>query len=162
MRWIPNSLLVLALLAAAHTGAQQARGKAKESNGAAKKPAKVFLPQAYIGNSEYSGGPIKRDVLRDLLLQGISARDSAGNKYKVVSFEFGYAERVLYEDSASNPLVVVDMMTEFCLGDTMSPGVASAVKYRIKPGDTVYISRVSVQRHDQEAASRGMKFIVTR
>lgn len=102
------------------------------------------MPQAYLGNSDFKGGPIKRDMFCSLLRQGITSKDSTGNKYKVAGFEFAYFERMIYEDSLGNLMPVNDYMSEYCLGDTLSPGIAGSIYQRVKPGDTLYINRVSV------------------
>ena len=132
------------------------------------KNTKVFIPPVYLGNSEYRNGPIKKDVFNSLLRQGLTCHDSAGNKYRVVGFDFGYSERRLYEDSVGNLVTMMDYSGEYCKGDTLSGDIAttrhSLVKdpfygdpdpndvskslyERVKPGDTVYFYHVVVAKY---------------
>lgn len=134
---------------------------------AAAKPAqkvvkKVYLPQAYLGQSGKHDGGLKKDEFATLMRQGITAKDSLGNTYEAVGFEFGYAERALYEDSIGNLQILVDYMTEYCPGDTLSPGVSSSIYERVKVGDTLYFRNVNVQRtgQNQPILSKGMKFYI--
>jgi hypothetical protein len=127
---------------------------------------KLFLPQAYLGNSEYYNGAIKKDVLSNLLKQGLTSKDAAGNKYKVTGFEFAYSERALYEDSIGNLQVLVDYMFEYCPGDTLSPGVSSVIYDRFKVGDTVFFNRIHVLKPNsgsgEVVSGKGMKFVITK
>lgn len=162
-------LSIAALVSGMNVSAQV---HAEQNNTSKSKPKKVLLPQAYLGKSDFKGGPIKREQLNDLLKQGITSRDSAGKQYKVAGFEFGYAERMLYEDSAGNLVVMVDYLTEYCPGTVLTPGIQASIYDRFKPGDTVYIERVSVVRPrqiegndettDEVIAGKGMKIVITR
>jgi hypothetical protein len=105
---------------------------------------RVVMPDAYLGRSSTNGGQIKKADFDKLLKQGITAHDSAGNKYKVIGFEFGYAEKSLYEDEAGNLQVGTDYLDEYCPGDTVSHNVSGSIYERTKPGDTVYIDRIKV------------------
>lgn len=105
---------------------------------------KLLVPQAYLGKSDFKGGPIKGDALCALLKQGVTSKDSTGKQYKVAGFEFAYIERMIYEDSLGNMMPVNDYMSEYCPGDTLSAGVAGSIYSRIKPGDTLFINRVTV------------------
>ncbi len=130
--------------------------------------AKVFIPPVYLGHSDLKGGPIQKDQFNSLLKQGISCHDSAGNKYRVVSFDFGYSERRLYEDSVGNLVKMMDYSAEFCMGDTIgkdltttrapavkdpfygdqdSSDVSKSIYDRVKPGDTVYFYHVTVAKY---------------
>lgn len=125
------------------------------------------MPQAYLGNSDYKGGLIKREEFARLLKDGIKARDSAGNKYAVTGFEFIYGERQMYEDSAGRPMVMFDYLSEYCPGDTLSRGIRASLFERLKAGDTAYFDRVQVLRTKPGEAGtvimgKGMKFALTR
>ncbi len=157
-------MLLLCLVVVAKTILAQSGGK---SQGAAK-PKKMFMPQGYLGRSRLSGGPIKKQTLDSLLKQGISVYDSVGNRYKVLSFDFSYAERKLYEDSAANLQFMMDFQSEYCKGDTLSSvltvnnavtlstyaqtisdveaGGSLSIYDRTKPGDTIYIDHVRVTK----------------
>lgn len=125
---------------------KKANGSAEKAHG--EEPAKkILLPTVYLGRSDYKGGPIKKDDFNRLLKQGLTSRDSLGNKYKVVGFDFNYAERELYEDSVGNLKVMVDLLYEHCPGDTITSNVSASIYERVKAGDTVYIDRVSVVRY---------------
>lgn len=157
-RTIGVFLLVTSILTGAATHAQV------KSNIADKK--KVFLPQAYLGNSDYYSGTIKKDVLSNLLKQGLTSKDAAGNKYKVTGFEFAYSERALYEDSVGNLQVLVDYMFEYCPGDTLSSGISSVIYDRFKAGDTVFFNRIHVLKPNAASgdivSGKGMKFVITK
>lgn len=160
-------LSVLLLVVCQNAGAQQRKATTAKASATNVTQKKLFLPQAYLGNSDYKGGAIKRDELSKLLRQGLTSRDSLGNRYKVTGFEFSYAERMLYEDSISNVMVLVDYMTEYCPGDTLTGGISSSIYDRIKAGDTVYFERISVLRDNSNTggdviAGKGMKFVITK
>ena len=119
----------------------------KTTNGAKPAARKLLLPQAYFAKTNFSGGVVRKDTLSKMLKKGIAVRDSLGNAYKVYGFEFGYAERGWFDDSAANPVLMVDYLTEYCLGDTLSGGITSSIYDRLKPGDTLFINRVSVYKN---------------
>ena len=135
---------------------------------AAGKKSRVFIPPVYLGHSDLKGGPIKKDQFNSLLKQGISCHDSAGNNYRIVSFDFGYSERRLYEDSVGNNVTMMDYSAEFCMGDTIgtdisttrapavkdpffgdqdSSDISKSIYDRVKPGDTVYFYHVVVAKY---------------
>ncbi len=159
-----NRILCIAFSVAALAGNVVASAQRKP---VAPKPVvhkKVFMPQAYIGDSDFKGGPIKKDELASLLKKGITARDSAGNRYKVTGFEFAYAEQMLYEDSLANLLTMFDYNYEYCPGDTLSAAVSSSVFSRFKSGDTLYINKVIVAKPieggNTEIAAKGIKAVL--
>lgn len=158
-RIVGSFILSIALLFAQDSVAQ--------SKTAAAKPKKVFLPQAYLGKSDYKGGPIKKDVLASLLKQGITTRDSDGNFYKVVGFEFVYGERMLYEDSVGNLMVDIDYLSEYCTGDTLSTGISNSIYDRLKVGDSAFFNKIDVLRTvpgkpAMVVSGMGMKFYITK
>lgn len=160
------SFLLLCCFVAAFGALAQQRTPAAKTAAAAKTTGhKLLMPQAYIGNSDYKGGPIKKDQLCNLLKQGITSRDSSGKKYKVSGFEFAYSERMVYEDSLGSLIWVNDYMSEYCPGDTLSHGIASSIYERIKVGDTLYINRVSVLKptagnEENKIAGLGLKCVI--
>jgi hypothetical protein len=95
-----------------------------------------------------------------------------GYKYKVMGFDFNYAERQLYEDSAGNLKIMTDFSFEYCPGDTITRNIASSIYQRTKPGDTIFIDRVMVARYTSKTnknqvdtnviAARAMKCIITK
>lgn len=129
--------------------AQQKKPNAKADGGMRSDghPRKIQLPYVYLGKSDFKGGAIKKDEFNRLLKQGLTSRDSLGNRYKVTSFGFNYAERMLYEDSIGNLKVMTDILYEYCPGDTVTSNVSASIYDRIKAGDTVYIDRVTVVKY---------------
>lgn len=123
----------------------------QQSNGKTGKPEHLLVPTVYLGKSDYKGGPIKKDDFARLLRQGLTSHDSLGYKYKVVRFDFNYAERQLYEDSVGNLKVMTDFMFEFCPGDTVTSAISASIYDRVKPGDTVFIDRVMVARYTSKS-----------
>jgi hypothetical protein len=133
-------------------------------------PSRVLMPDTYLGRSGRNGGAITKPDFDNLLRQGITSRDSLGNKYKVIGFFFGYGERSLYEDEAGNLQTVRDYLEEYCAGDTITANVSGSIYERTKPGDTVYIDRVKVlgyikkttqlQPESNEMLSKPMKFAI--
>ncbi len=141
-------------------------GKTKPGNkGTA---GKVLMPTTYLGKSNLTGGTITKSKFDELLHQGLTARDSMGNKYQVVGFQFSYAEANYYEDSLGNPIKTMDYAYEYCPGDTVTATVAASIYERSKPGDTIYFERVSVvkivknqpQPEANAIASKTMKFAI--
>jgi hypothetical protein len=161
-----NIFLLVFLLAIGLNLLAQQKTKGKATNVA----GKLLLPNTYLGRSEHSGGPIQKGTFDELLKQGVTAHDSMGNKYKVVGFQFSYAERNVYEDSAGNLQMVMDYAYEYCPGDTVTSTIAASICERTKPGDTLYFDRVSVvkisknstQPESESFAARGMKFYIVK
>ena len=140
------------------------------------KPKKLFVPPVYLGNSDYSDGPIKKTLFDSLLKQGLKSHDSLGNIYRVIGFDFSYAERNLYEDSVANLIVLTDFSSEYCPGDTISADISrstensESIYKRTKGGDTVYFDhiRLSVLPGNKILSAndtlpvlgKGMKFVI--
>jgi hypothetical protein len=165
-RLIVLIFMAFALGAGVPAHAQTKHSKAKPTKGA---PRKIYMPQAYLGTSELKGGAVPREQLAEMLRQGVTAHDSTGKQFQVAGFEFNYAERMLYEDSTGNLMVVVDYLSEYCPGNKLSEGISASIYDRLKPGDTVYIERVSLIRpgggtaaEDDEFSGKGLKFGITK
>ena len=157
-----------------------------------KKSIHLFKPPVYLGHSENTGGPIKKDVFNNLMKQGLTAHDSLGNRYRIVGFDFGYAERNFYEDSVGNLIAMTDFLSEHCTGDSL-PGditqtksteiknyldgtpdngdVSRSIYNRTKPGDTVYFDKILVAKYINATQSlpdsaailgRSMKFWIVK
>lgn len=183
-----GSLIVaLSMVACVSVFAQQ---KAKSAAGTKQPeqkavPRRVLEPQVYLGNSANWGGTIQKNTFRELMKQGLTSKDSMGRQYKIISFNFTYAERNLYEDSVGNLVVKADFSTTYCHGDTLpdvltryipasqskigeeSPGIYQ----RVKAGDTVYFDRISVLRYTPNTPlpadslaimGKGMKFTIVK
>ena len=108
---------------------------------------KIMYPTVYLGHSEFKGGNIRKEEFDKLLKDGLTSKDSMGNRYKVLGFEFNYAERQLYEDSAGNLKVMTDFLFEYCPGDTITSNISASIYERTKPGDTVFVNKVMVVKY---------------
>jgi hypothetical protein len=126
---------------------QKSAGKAAAKGDGGNTPGVIMYPTVYLGHSNFSGGNIKKAEFDRLLKEGLTSKDSSGNKYKVLGFEFNYAERQLFEDSAGNLKVMTEIVFEYCPGDTITSGVSASIYERTKPGDTVYINKVKVVKY---------------
>jgi hypothetical protein len=115
----------------------------------------------YLGHSAINGGIVPKLLFDSLMKQGLSGKDSSGVVYKVLAFDFTYAERNVYEDSTGSPIVLSDYMIEHCNGDTVSATIAGSLYLRTKAGDTVYFDQVQLLRPDSVgAAGKGLKVVI--
>ncbi len=168
-RTVKILLLVVLVAFGLNLWAQQKAGA--KADGKGKSTSNILLPTVYLGKSDYSGGNIRKDDFDRLLKQGLTSRDSAGNKYKVMSFDFNYVERELYEDSIGNLKIMADVYFEYCPGDTISGNIAASIYDRVKAGDTIYVDRVKVAKYLNKSmkatdtlviGAKGMKFVITK
>jgi hypothetical protein len=120
------------------------------------------IVNSYLGRSSYYNGTISKRVFDSLLRQGVTARDSFGNNFKVDGFTFSYAERNLYEDSVGNLITLTDFISEFCSGDTLSRGLSLNIYEKTKPGDTAYFDNIKIISPGSNAVTKPMRFIITR
>ena len=173
-------LFLLLLLPGIDLSGQQVKGKEPAKANTAHK--NIFIPAVYLGNSDYKGGPIRKNQLDTLLQAGLTAHDSLGNKYRVLGFDFTYAERKLYEDSVGNLGVYMDFASEHCFGNKLSEHLTQRVESesdmdapvtiydRIKSGDTLFFDHIKIVKYlnnstvtmpDSTAiAGRGLKCII--
>jgi len=172
-RTVTILLFILLVITGLNLSAQQKKtdSKATQPN----KASHIFKPTVYLGHSEYIGGPIKKDIFCNLMRQGLTSHDSLGNKYRIVGFDFGYAERNLYEDSLGNLMPMTDFSYEHCFGDTLtvdishnnstaisnyldgtpdSSDISRSIYNRAKPGDTIYFEKVLVAKYINATQSR--------
>jgi hypothetical protein len=181
------SIFLLILIVVVGTGiSAQEKGKGKAANDY----ERVHMPNVYLGRSEKRGGPMQKGAFTDLMKQGLTAHDSLGNHYKVVGFDFSYAEQKLYEDSLGNMVMMTDLSAEYCPGDTLAADIAYNIHMlksayltdsadlpkglyeRVKPGDTLYFDHVRVRKLGKNStlsvsdtatiAGRGMKFYIVK
>ena len=81
----------------------------------------------------------------------------------IEGFSFTYGERNIYEDSAGTERIVTDYLTEYCMGDTLSPYIAQTIANRTKPGDTAYYDQINIRMPDGKSAiGKPMKFVIVR
>ncbi|MBL7718305.1 MAG: hypothetical protein JNL72_05660 [Flavipsychrobacter sp.] len=140
-----------------------AQDKNKEAE---KKAAKAPTYPVFLGNSNISGKELTlpKRVFDSLMLQGLTARDSAGNPLQFHGFVFTYGERNLYEDSVGNLIVLTDWLTEYCPGNKLAENVINNnFLQRTKGGDTAYIDEVKlVDDKDRSKLGRGMRIVLTK
>ena len=126
-----------------------------------KQPAGKPVMEVVLGKSERNGGPISKAEYDRLAPQGIRIKSPQGAV--IEGFSFTYGERNMYEDSAGNPLPVTEYLTEYCMGDSLSPYISQSISSRTKPGDTAYYDDIHIRMADgQPAAGKAMKFVITR
>ena len=120
---------------------------------------KAELVAVYLGNSAMEGGEISKRMFDSLLRQGIKPKDPGS---KILGFGFSYNERTFYEDSVGHLASGMELMFEYCDGDTLSRAVSSSIFDRTKKGDTAYFDRIRIQMPDgNEAIGKPMKFVLT-
>jgi hypothetical protein len=104
---------------------------------------------------------ISKQQFDSLIALPLCARDSANNFYKVLSFEFTYAERGLFFDSADLPIIITDYTNVVCQGDTIPKRWVENFKERSYKGDTIYFDRVIARGPDQKnRLCKGLKMII--
>ncbi len=139
-----TGLIVLLLVVQLNAQQKKAMPETKVATGTNVAKKKGFRPDVYLGNGTANGGKYTVPEFSALLKRGIHSQDSVGNKYKIIGFNFNYAERKLYEDSTGELAMLVDYSSEFCLGDTVSKAISETIYERLKGGDTVYIDKVQL------------------
>lgn len=154
--WLPVILITSSL------GLMSQKVENKTPKQTTKTEEKYPVLTAVLAQSDYHKGEIKKAVFDSLLKHGISAKDSAGNIYKVNGFVFGYKERNLYEDSVGKLMIVADYMTEFCSGDTLSPALKSSLYGRTKAGDTAFFDNIKVPVRAKQLMAKSMKFVIVK
>lgn len=179
-----NICLLSALLVTGGAVHAQQKGKTKENTAPAPAARKVFYPPVYLGNSDYWRGPIKKEVFDQLMQQGLTAHDSSGNKYKVLAFDFTYAEHVLSEDNTGYPTITTDYLIMPCHGNMLDTGIVATksaeqslvgektpgIFERTKAGDSVFFDHIKVVKYinnqpegvEKAIIGRGMKFAITK
>lgn len=134
-----------------------------------KKTAKTSTPPAVskiiplvdvtLGRSTLTSGNLPKRVFDSLVKQHLQV----ANGGVIHGFTFSYAEQMMYEDSAGNPLRKVDYLVEYCPGDSLAAGITSSLFYRTKPGDTAFFSQIKVTLPSgQQAAGKTMTFVIGR
>ncbi len=157
---------MVALLAVSNVLLAQKAAKNGKKQNATTEQTVAPIPnsiRSYLGGSGLYGGPISKRLFDSYLSQGLIAKDSMGNQYKVDGFTFGYAERNLYEDSVGNLMVLTDYLSEFCPGDSVSAAISNNIYHKTKPGDTAYFENVKVALPDgKRVGAKSMKFVLTK
>jgi hypothetical protein len=123
-------------------------------------PSKPVM-EVTLGQSERVGGNISKREFDAMAPQGVRIKNPQGAF--IEGFSFTYGERNMYEDSAGNPKPVTDYLTEYCMGDTLSPIISHTIAERTKPGDTAYYDDIHIRLpNGKPAIGRAMKFVITR
>jgi hypothetical protein len=119
-------------------------------------PARKAVPeeQVTLGSGQVSGTISKSQYLREM-----TKPLKAGGT--IEGFNFMYGERAMYEDSASNTMLVTDYLTQFCFGDTLPAVIRQTLLDRCKPGDTAYYDGIRIRRADgSEAKGKSLKLTI--
>ena len=159
-------LLLLAGIALLFTGSYaQRRAPAKPAvqkpDPAMKTQAKPVMEMAIGRSSNLSGGTIAKAQFDEIAAQGIHIKSPQGAF--IEGFSFTYGERNMYEDSVGNDKPVTEYLTEYCMGDTLSPIISHTIAQRSKPGDTAYYDDIHIRMPDgKPALGKAMKFVITR
>lgn len=126
-----------------------------------KKPVPVPV---YIGHSNIDSGFISKPLFDSLIKQGFTARDSSGRTYDIKSFMFTFCERVLYEDSVGNPMILTDYLSEFSFDNQLKQYQLNAVLERAKWGDTIILEQIKLEAKDstkKEAFGKAVRLIIS-
>ena len=130
-----------------------------------KKKIKIIPIPVYLGNSTIDSGLISKPLFDSLLRQGLTARDSGGRVFNVKSFMFTFCERNLYEDSAGNPIILTDYLSEYCFDNKLKDYQLQALLERRKWGDTVIFEKIMLEAADSTKAQgfgKAMKLIISK
>ncbi len=137
---LKRRLGILTLVLGLAAGVGYAQRKPVKPAPAAKK---VVIPEETVTlGSLLPGMPVSRD---QYLKEMSRPLQTAGS---IEGFTFMYGERNVYEDSAGNPMVVTDYLTQYCYGDTLPAVIRNTLLQRCKPGDTAFYSGIKVIKSD--------------
>lgn len=115
----------------------------------AAKPKKIiYSGTAFLNDGVTHQGEILKSTFDSLIMKPIVVIDSNGNASKIISFDFYYAERNLYEDSTGKPIILTDYSNEFCSGNMISKSLKDNLLTMTKWGDTAYIENVIYEYTD--------------
>ncbi len=163
---------VLTICICATLMAQQKKGgkpvaSDKTGNGKTIPNKKLYSPDVFLGKSDFKGGKIPVAQFTSLMKQGLTAHDSLGNRFDILSFKFNYAERRVYEDTVGDLAMMVDLLTENCAGDSLPAHISESLYDRVKKGDTVFFDHVILVRPNGRRLSdtmlgRNMKCEITK
>lgn len=127
--------------------------KKKDDDKKKKKPVPVTV---YLGNSDITGGTIKKSKFDELVKQGLTSRDSTGRVFEVESFFMTFCERMIYEDSVGNLMPVTDYLSEYCFDNKLKDYQERVLIERTKHGDTVIFEDIHLISADSlKAGAKG-------
>jgi hypothetical protein len=115
----------------------------------------------FLGNSDLRDGAISKKMFDSLILDGLTATDSAGIKASVLQFAFYYKERNLYEDSVGNYYVGTELLTDFSKSNKLNTYMLNSLLERTKKGDTAFFDDILVRLPDSLIIQGiPMKFVI--
>ncbi len=126
---------------------------------------KATVPQVTVrwGADTTLPGAMTVAAFRKQITERLQIVNDSANRWKIRGFDFQYAERGMYEDSAGNPLMVVEYLSEFCPGDSVSSGIRGQLPPRVKAEDTAFISRIRIaDSAGNVAATRSFQVTIVR
>lgn len=164
MKMTKKAILVIGSLALFGVALAQSKGKKLSADEQKNEKAGVFkkpVLEVLLGTSELAGGEISKQDFDRLAPQGIRLKSADGAT--IEGFSFTYAERNLYEDSAANPIILTDLLTEYCMGDSLSPIISQTISSRTKAGDTATFNDIHIRMaNGKPALGKPMQFVITR
>jgi len=132
-----------------HASAQQVKGKKQSATVQQGSKSKVaVLVPVTLGNSTVKDSVMSPEEFNRRVKEGLKISDSRFSGAVMEGFDFTYMERNIYEDSVGNYIPVLDVLTERCLGDTLTPIAISAMSYRAKHGDTALFNNIRMKLPD--------------
>jgi hypothetical protein len=144
-RPLKRTLTAILIVVCLHLVAGRLQGKDNKQHSNAAKH--LFVPNAFLGNSQIRSGGVKVDQMATLLQQGLTSQDSSGNKFKVIAFNFTFADPEPYEDSAGNMQLLTDYSSQYITGNMLDSVTSKFVLDHLRPADTFYFDRISVVRY---------------
>lgn len=108
----------------------------------------VVGPPMALGNSGDTGSTMTATLFNTIARQGLKVADPKYGGAVVTGFSFTYGEHNVYEDSAGNFMGVIDYLTEYCPGDTLTVAIAASLIDRTKAGDTAYFDDIHLRLAD--------------
>jgi hypothetical protein len=86
---------------------------------------------------------LSKQAIIDALKKSLCVKNINNQKqYTVVSYDFIYAERGLFEDSSGIPTVITEYHYEECRGDSIKARWQRVLAERLYKGDTVKVTQV--------------------
>lgn len=140
-------------------------GNSGQKDTSGKTPHKPPTYPVFLGKSNISGPDLKlsKKEFDALMRQGLTAKDSSGLSMQFHGFMFTYGERNLYEDSVGNLIIVTDLLSEYCPGDTLTRNISTNLFERTKAGDTAYIDDIQlVDVKGKSKLGRSMRIVLTK
>jgi hypothetical protein len=109
-----------------------------------KRKAVTTIPKyAPMAGCTQGSASLPKQSIVDLMSKQVCVMDLNSQKqFKVVSYDFIYAERGVFEDSLGIPTIMTEYHYEECRGDTIKTRWQRVLADRLYKGDTVKITQV--------------------